>query len=64
MDRPFPDVTPILAAKEEHRNAVRRLSLGEKIAMMEALRERVAPIKAAREARAALRRSTPDPDRQ
>jgi hypothetical protein len=40
-----------LAMKEKARKVRRKLSFGEKIERMEALRERLAPLKRAREAR-------------
>jgi hypothetical protein len=52
----FPDISDILARKAEGRRKNARLTLGEKIAMMEALRERVEPMKRAREARQATRK--------
>jgi hypothetical protein len=52
----FPDISDILARKAEGRRKNARLTLGEKIAMMEALRERVEPMKRAREARKATRK--------
>jgi hypothetical protein len=51
----FPDISDILARKAEGRREIARRSFGEKIAMMEALRERVEPLKRAREARRAAR---------
>ena len=51
----FPDISDILARKAEGRRKNARLTLGEKIAMMEALRERLEPFKRAREARKAER---------
>jgi hypothetical protein len=51
----FPDISDILARKAEGRRKNARLTLGEKIAMMEALRERLEPFKRAREARKAKR---------
>jgi len=39
-----PDISDILKAKAERRRDIARRSFGEKIAMMEALRERVAPL--------------------
>jgi hypothetical protein len=47
----FPDISDILARKAEGRREIARLSFGEKIARMEALRERLEPLKRAREAR-------------
>jgi hypothetical protein len=52
----FPDISDILARKAEGRREISRRSLGEKIAMMEALRERLEPFKRAREARQAKRK--------
>lgn len=51
----FPDISDILARKAEGRREIARRSFGEKIAMMEALRERLEPFKRAREARRAKR---------
>jgi hypothetical protein len=51
----FPDISDILARKAEGRREIARRTLGEKIAMMEALRERAEPMKRAREARRAKR---------
>jgi hypothetical protein len=47
----YPDVSDILARKEEGRREAARRSFGEKIAIAEALRERLAPLKQAREKR-------------
>ena len=52
----FPDISDILARKAEGRRKNARRTLGEKIAMMEALRERVEPLRRVREARQAKRR--------
>jgi hypothetical protein len=52
----FPDISDILARKAEGRREIARRSFGEKIAMMEALRERLEPFKRAREARQAKRK--------
>jgi hypothetical protein len=41
----YPDVSNILARKKEGRREISRRSLGEKIAMVEAMRERLAPLK-------------------
>jgi hypothetical protein len=49
----YPDVTDILARKKEGRREISRRSLGEKIAMVEAMRERLAPLKRIREERRA-----------
>jgi len=51
----FPDISDILARKAEGRRENSRKTFGEKIAMMEALRERLEPFKRAREARQAKR---------
>ena len=51
----FPDISDILARKAGGRREIARRSFGEKIAMMEALRERLEPFKRAREARRAAR---------
>jgi hypothetical protein len=53
----YPDVTDILARKKEGRREISRRSLGEKIAMVEAMRERLAPLKRIREERRANRKS-------
>ncbi len=47
----YPDVSDILKLKEAGRMALSKLSFGEKIERMEALRERLRPLKDAREAR-------------
>jgi hypothetical protein len=54
----FPDISDILARKAEGRREIARRSFGEKIAMMEALRERLEPFKRAREARQAKRKGS------
>ncbi len=57
MKRPqitiYPDVSDILARKAAGRRDLARRSFSEKIAAMEQLRERVDPLKRAREARRA-----------
>jgi hypothetical protein len=53
--RKFPDVSDILARKAEGRREIARRSFGEKINMIEAMRERLAPLKRAREIRRAER---------
>jgi hypothetical protein len=50
---PYPDVSDIIARKVEGRREAARRSFGEKIAIVEALRERLAPLKQIREARRA-----------
>ena len=52
-----PDISDILARKKEGRREISRRSLGEKIAMVEAMRERLAPLKRIREERRANRKS-------
>jgi hypothetical protein len=47
----YPDVSDILARKAEGRRETAAKSFGEKIAMVERLRERLAPFKRAREQR-------------
>jgi hypothetical protein len=47
----YRDVSDILARKEEGRRNLARLSFGEKIALVEALRERLEPLRLAREAK-------------
>jgi hypothetical protein len=49
----YPDISDILARKAEARKERAELSFGEKIAIVERLRERVAPFRRAREARRA-----------
>jgi hypothetical protein len=53
----YPDVSDILARKAEGRRELAGRSFGEKIAMMERLRERLAPLKRAREQRREAKRS-------
>ncbi len=52
----YPDISDILARKAEGRREAARRSFGEKIAMMEALRERLAPLKQARDERRGRKR--------
>jgi hypothetical protein len=47
----YPDISDILARKAEGRRELADRSFGEKIAMMEKLRERLAALKRAREQR-------------
>jgi hypothetical protein len=49
----FPDISDILARKQEGRKELAARSFVDKIKAMEALRERLAPFKAAREKRQA-----------
>ncbi len=51
----YPDVSDILARKRQGRRQLSRLSFGQKIALVEALRERLAPLKRARERRIAAK---------
>ncbi len=51
----YPDVSGILARKEEGRREISRRSFGEMIAMVETMRERLAPLKRIREERRANR---------
>ena len=53
----YPDISDILARKEEGRREIAKRSFGEKLAMVEALRERLAPFKRLREQR--KRNATP-----
>jgi hypothetical protein len=56
----YPDISDILARKEQTRREIRRLSFGEKIALVEKMRERLAPLKRIREARRGADRAAPD----
>jgi hypothetical protein len=49
----YPDISDLLTRKREGRRAKARLSFGEKIARIEAMRKDLAPFKRAREARRA-----------
>jgi hypothetical protein len=53
----YPDISDILARKAQGRRHIARRSFGDKILMMERLRERLAPFKKACEGRAASRRT-------
>jgi hypothetical protein len=53
---PYPDISDVFRRKAEARKENAALSFGEKIARLEALRERLAPFNRAREAREAARR--------
>ncbi len=57
----YPDISDILQAKAERRRDMARRSFGEKIAAMEALRERLAPFKRLREQRRAAKQAAPPP---
>src|SRR5205807_7065807 len=48
----YPDISDILARKAQGRREISRRSFGEKIAMVEELRKRLAPLKRERERRA------------
>jgi len=56
----YPDISDILEEKAEIRRHRAKRSFGEKIAAMEALRERLAPFKEARERRKAARERKKD----
>ncbi len=65
MKRPettYPDISDILQRKAEGRRDISRRPFGEKIAMMEALRERLAPFKRLRAQRRAAKRARPSSD--
>jgi len=47
----YPDISDLIARKAMGRIEIKRLTFGQKIELMEALRERLAPFKALREAR-------------
>jgi hypothetical protein len=51
----YPDISDILARKAEGRRNLSRLSLGQKIALVEELRDRLAPLGRAREQRIAAK---------
>lgn len=51
----YPDISDILRRKEQGRRDLAALSFGEKIARLEALRERLAPFHNARRANAEAR---------
>jgi hypothetical protein len=53
----YPDLSEILNAKAERRRDISRRSFGEKIAMMEALRDDLAPFKRLREQRRAAKQT-------
>jgi hypothetical protein len=56
----YPDIADILQRKAEARKERAALPFGEKIAIVEALRERLAPFRRAREEREAARRKARD----
>ena len=47
----YPDISDILALKQEGRRQIAKRPFGMKIAMVEAMRERLAPLKRLRELR-------------
>ena len=49
MKQPYPDTSDLIARKEAGRREAASRSFAEKIAMVEALRERVRPLKEMRE---------------
>ena len=51
----FPDISDILRRKAEGRKEIAARSFGEKIAMVEVMRERLEPLKRLREAEALKR---------
>ncbi len=61
-NRTYPDISDILALKAEGRRERARLSYGEKIDMVERMRERLAPFKRAREERRARLKAARDHD--
>jgi DNA repair exonuclease SbcCD ATPase subunit len=50
-DKTYPDISDILALKRQGRQEISKRSFGTKIAMVEAMRERLAPLKRLRESR-------------
>lgn len=52
----YPDISDILRRKAEGRKEIAARSFGQKIAMVEAMRERLEPLKRLREKREAERR--------
>ena len=63
QDKPiYPDVSDILARKAEGRRDAARRTFGEKIAWAEEMRERLAPLKRAREERIAAQRKDHPPE--
>ena len=55
--RAYPDISDLLQRKAEGRKEIAARSFGEKIAMVEAMRERLEPLKRMREAEALGRAS-------
>jgi hypothetical protein len=63
QDKPiYPDISDILARKAEGRRDAARRTFGEKIAWAEEMRERLAPLKRAREERIAAQRKDHPPE--
>jgi len=60
--RKYPDISDILARKAEGRRDAAKRSFGEKIAWVEQMRERLAPLKRAREERQAAQRKSHSKD--
>ena len=54
----YPDISDILAQKARRRTALSKLSFAEKIAMVEEMRERFAPLRRQRRKRLAEGRGT------
>ena len=54
--RAYPDISDILARKAEGRRTLASRSFGEKLEMLEALRDRVEPIREARRKKATTAR--------
>ena len=54
----YPDISDLIARKEAGRANIKRLSFGQKIELMEELRHRLAPLKALRQARQQVRRTS------
>jgi hypothetical protein len=51
MKQPLPDISDLIARKEAGRREAAQRSFAEKVAMVEALRERVRPLKETRDRR-------------
>ena len=61
--RLYPDISDILARKAAGRRELAHLSFAEKLALLDALRERVEPIIRARETRQRLMAHTCEPNK-
>lgn len=57
----YPDISDILQRKSEGRREIAARTFGEKIAMIEAMQERIAPFKRLKERRENEQRSTRQP---